>query len=71
MTVFCLEKNKQKQKIHTSNYVSLSVRSTGLVYAILNIATLIMNALLPPEFCAVLIPEALAIYIYSELDLHH
>lgn len=60
----CIQEQPQtKPKIPTSNCVSLDVRSAGLEYAVLNIATLIMNALLSPEFYAVSIPEALAIYV--------
>lgn len=69
MTVFRKKSIKQKQKIPNSNCVSLGVRSTGLEYAVLNLATLIMNALLSPEFYAVLIPEALAIYIKWVISL--
>lgn len=43
--------------------MSFGVRSIDLEYAVLNIATLIMNALLSPEFYAVSIPETLGIYI--------
>lgn len=49
--------------------MSFGVRSMSLEYAVLNIATLIMNALLSPEFYAVLIPEACAIYIKWVISL--
>lgn len=45
------------------------VKSTDVEYAVLNIATLIMNALLSPEFYTVLIPEACAIYIEWVISL--
>lgn len=57
------DKTEQKQEILTFNCMRFGVKSTDVEYAVLNIATLIMNALLSPEFYTVLIPEACAIYI--------